>query len=237
MLLRLSCICLLGISLLGQSSKALFESAAPHIDEALRERVTFFYQSHVEGKFRQADTVVHEDSKDAFFVADKNKYKGFVIGKITYAENFTKARVVVTVDTNFMMPGAGNLPVKVPVTTSWNYDAGEWWWYVPPEGEQVFATPFGTMRPGPGEEPAFTLDKLKNMPSADDIVARADVDKTTVELDCAGGGTESVEVLNRMPGKIFISLSEGNLDTFQTEAALNPLGRNISACSLFILKL
>ena len=36
-----------------------------------------FYQAHVDGKFRLADTVVHEDSKDAFFVADKNQYKSF----------------------------------------------------------------------------------------------------------------------------------------------------------------
>ena len=53
-------------ALLAQSPEELFEKAPPHVDQTLRERVKIFYQAHVDGKFRVADTVVHEDSKDAF---------------------------------------------------------------------------------------------------------------------------------------------------------------------------
>ncbi|MGC8794691.1 MAG: hypothetical protein ACP5U2_15005, partial [Bryobacteraceae bacterium] len=131
-----------------QTAAELFEKAPPEVDQALRERVKFFYQCHVEGKFRQADQVVAEDSKDAFFAAEKPRYRGFEIVRIVYSDNFTRARVVVAVDTDFMAPGIGRIPVKAPLTSLWKLENGQWWWYVDRNaGKQ---TPFGPMRAGEG---------------------------------------------------------------------------------------
>ena len=155
-----------------QVSSDLFEKAPPHVDEALRAKVTFFYQSHVDGKFRQADTVVHEDSKDAFFVADKEKYREFEIVKIQYEEDFTKARAVTAVGKDFFMPGAGKLPVTVPLTTFWKLEDGEWWWYVTPyDGSRE--TAFGTMKAGPDvEDTSSPFYKLQNMQGVNDVGAQ-----------------------------------------------------------------
>ena len=57
-----------------QDPADLFRKAPPEVDDALRQRVTAFYQAHVDGKFRAADQFVAEDSKDAFFEAPKRRY-------------------------------------------------------------------------------------------------------------------------------------------------------------------
>ncbi len=200
--------------LLAAQQSDLFEKAPPHIDKALRERVSFFYQAHVDGKFRQADTVVHEDSKDAFFVADKNRYRGFEIIKINYAENFTKAVVVVAVDTDFFLPGFGKTPVTIPLTTTWKYDAGEWWWYVTPPGEEGVKTPFGMMKPGK-EGTNRVMDKLKNMPSRESIGAKVRISKSDVKLSSVNPAEDEVEVFNGMQGPVSLRVEAAGFEGFE----------------------
>jgi hypothetical protein len=118
---------------LGQSFENLLEKAPPGIDNALRARVNFFYQAHVDGKFRLADQAVHEDSKDIFFAADKTKFEAFKIVSIAYHDNFTKAKVVVDGTDYFLFPGVGRTKVNRPVATFWKQDGGQWWWYVDPD--------------------------------------------------------------------------------------------------------
>src|SRR5438067_7758827 len=73
----------------------LFHKAPPAVDEALRARISKFFQLHVEGKFRQAESLVAEDSKDFFYSANKPKYLGYEIRDIAYTDDFTKAKAVV----------------------------------------------------------------------------------------------------------------------------------------------
>jgi hypothetical protein len=190
---------------MAQISSDLFDKAPPHVDEALRARVTFFYQSHVDGKFRQADTAVHEDSKDAFFVADKNKYRGFEIIKIEYEADFTKARVVTAVDNDFFMPGAGKIPVTIPLTTFWRLDADEWWWFVVPQPDSGTDTPFGKMKAGPeAEDTSSPYYQLQHMQGVNDIGSKIQVNKTDLKLNCSSPATDEVVIKNGMNG--FVSL-------------------------------
>jgi len=192
---------------LAQPNSDLLEKAPPYVDQALRARVTFFYQSQVDGKFRLADTVVHEDSKDAFFVADKEQYKGFEIIRINYSANFTKASVVVAVQKDFFMPGAGRIPVTMPMTTFWILDQGKWWWHVDPAAAGARETPFGTMKPGPDPDTSSPAYKIQHMPGAREIGSQVKVNKTTVTLDCEGGSRDEVIVSNGMPGPIKLRLA------------------------------
>ncbi len=217
--IRLAILGLLGCGYLAaQPASDLLEKAPPHIDQELRKRVRFFYQAHVDGKFRLADQVVHEDSKDAFFVADKRRYKGFEIIKIDYEENFTKAKVVVAVDTDFFMPGAGRVPVTMPLTTLWKYDKGTWWWYVVPRSpEEGIETPFGIMKPGKEVDPAkaSTYQKLQNLPGADVIRSQVSVSATSVTLDCReGGDSGEIVVSNGMPGMVKVTLNVPEAEGF-----------------------
>ena len=55
-----------------RKSKIVFSGVgktADEMDEALRARIHKFYQAHVDAKYRIADQVVAEDSKDLFFAA------------------------------------------------------------------------------------------------------------------------------------------------------------------------
>src|ERR1044071_5965016 len=86
---------LLASCLSAQAPADLFHKAPPAVDEALRARIAKFYQLHVDSKFRQAEALVAEDSKDFFYSANKPKYLGFEIKQIIYSDDFTKARAVV----------------------------------------------------------------------------------------------------------------------------------------------
>jgi hypothetical protein len=138
----------------------LFNQAPPHVDQALRARVQTFYQLHQEKKFRQADKLVHEDSKDIFFEADKTTFRGFKIVGVSYEENYTRARVVIDIDTDFFFPGFGQMQVNRPLTSMWKLDGNEWWWYALPCDPNVGKdSPFnymfkGCKGSGPEETPA-----------------------------------------------------------------------------------
>src|SRR5271155_3842655 len=76
------------------------DSAAPPavIDQALRARVTEFFNDHVEGPagFRKAMDLVAEDTKDYYFSAQKIQFKSFKIDSIKYSDHFTTAIVTLS---------------------------------------------------------------------------------------------------------------------------------------------
>ena len=129
----------------------LFNQAPPNVDQALRERIKVFYQLHQEKKFRQADKVVHEDSKDIFFGGDKNSFRAFKIVGITYEENYTRAKVIIDIDTDMFFPGFGQMQVNRPLTSMWKLDQDQWWWYALPCDPNVGKdSPFNNMFKGCG---------------------------------------------------------------------------------------
>src|SRR5215207_9021553 len=113
-----------------QNPAELFSKAPPAVEEALRANVTKFYQSYVDGKFRQATQFVAEDSQDTFFEADKRRCHSFEIARVDYVENFTKATVVVTCPTDVLMPPKGLTRVTMPLTSKWKVEQDKWLWYV-----------------------------------------------------------------------------------------------------------
>jgi len=220
-------------TLAAQSGAALFEKAPPHIDEALRSRIAFFYQSHVDGKFRAADTVVHEDSKDVFFAARKQRYKKFQISRINYGEGFTTANAVVSVDTNFLFPGHGAMPVTLPIGSQWKLDGGEWWWYVSPS-EGSIATPFGTVTKGPEQKKTEVDDRIANMPTdASQITNQVRVSKTSVMLNAWEPSSDEVIITNGMPGHITLQFRSGSVPGYEAKLDRTELGPGEQAKILF----
>ncbi len=206
---------LAGLSLRAQTAAELFQQAPPDVDQALRERIRFFFQCHVEGKFRQADQVVAEDSKDAFFAAEKTRYRGFEIVRILYTDNFTRARAVVTVDTDFMAPGMGRMPVKIPLTTLWKLENGQWWWYVDPNaGKQ---SPFGPMRPGPGEARSspFPWPDANKPGELTAMLHQVKVDKTEVRLSSYEAASDQITITNGLPGPVRLQLQYNGFPGFE----------------------
>jgi len=146
---------------------------------------------------------VHESSKDAFYESEKQRYKGFRIAKITYSDNFTKAEVVLSIDVDWYTPRTGKLPVSAPMKSSWKYDQGQWWYYIPTD-KREWETPFGVMHPGAetptGQRPVVVL------PDAKTILNRVEVTKLDVMLSSWQKSEDYTEIHNGMPGDISLQL-------------------------------
>lgn len=189
----------------GKGFGELFEAAPPHVESALRERINHFYQSHKEGKFRQADKVVHEEAKDIFFGAEKITFRDYKIVKMSFEENFTRARVVVDIDTDFFFPGFGKMAVHRPLASFWKLDQDQWWWYVPPtKGRE---TPFGIFEPGPGGDANKDWGSLwDKAPKVHDLHNMVKAEKDSVELLSHAPSSAVVEIRSVFPGTVKMQL-------------------------------
>ena len=199
---------ILSSTLWAQTAGNVFEKAPPDVDEALRDRITKFYQAHVEKKFRQADQYVAEDTKDFYYEANKPAYLSFRIDKITYSDNFTKAKAIVMCKMRLMAPGFTGEPMEWPTPSAWKLENGQWFWYV----DQTVGrdTPFGRMPPPiQGTPPAGTPDPavaLAAGPTVETLWKSVQADKQVVQLNSQQLSTDQVIIANKMPGNISLAL-------------------------------
>src|SRR3954463_4961584 len=68
---------------------------AAQAEAELRARVDQFFQLQVDKKFRQAESMVADDSKDAYYDGNKYNIKGFKIDRIELLDGNTKAKVTI----------------------------------------------------------------------------------------------------------------------------------------------
>jgi hypothetical protein len=189
------------IGCFAQTPADLFNRPPADVDQALRARITEFYQDHVDGKFRQAESLVAEDTKDFFYSGNKPKYLSFEITRIDYSEGYTRAKAVVLCEQYVLMPGFTDKPLKVPTPSTWKLVDGQWYWYVDPE--QLNLTPFGKMKAGGGSASGkVVIPKPEEMNFIFKLVT---ADKATVSL--GAGETERVTISNTAPGPMSLALS------------------------------
>jgi hypothetical protein len=103
--------------------------APADVDQALRARVTEFFQDFVDGKYRQAINLVAEDTQDEYFSSPKAELKSFKIEQIDYSTDFTKASVQLTVKQVWKLKAEGFLQdqvVDAPMSTTWRTEQGKW---------------------------------------------------------------------------------------------------------------
>lgn len=180
----------------------VFDKAPPEIDNALRERVGRFFQAHVDKKFRLAEEVIAEDSKDFFYLMEKQHYRSYEIVRINYSENFTKATVITGVEVEWRSPRIGVMIVKPPLTSLWRQENGQWFWYVVPQKD--WDTPWGRMKPGPDDQ-----NKLKKMFTGVDVAtvkSQVSIDKTQMRLSSYESSKGEAVISNSMPGDIKLRL-------------------------------
>ncbi|HSW51016.1 MAG TPA: hypothetical protein VLH09_12620 [Bryobacteraceae bacterium] len=207
--MRLGCLVLMTAACLAQDPAALFEKAPPDIDEALRSRVKTFYQAHVEGKFRAADALVEEESKELFFGMDKPRCRSFTLGNITYSENFTRAKVMIACDTEMVMMMAGRIPVKMPVLSLWKSIDGQWFWYADPVVDKEVDTPFGVHKPAPSDREASRAGLPGKFVDLATLSSLIKPDKTEVRFSASEPGSDKVVLTSSLPGSATLKL-QGN---------------------------
>jgi hypothetical protein len=184
----------------GQNQPAeLFSRAPKAVDDALRARMQEFYRDHVEGKYRQAEALVADDSKDFFYSSNKPKYLSFEIRSIQYSDDFAKAKATVLCEQYVVMPGFTNKPLKVPTPSYWKLENGQWYWYV--DQEAFRQTPFGKVNPAAASS---SVPALPSETEAMGLLAAVKADKEKVVLE--KGKTAEVLLANTAPGVVMLSI-------------------------------
>jgi hypothetical protein len=204
-----------GIVCFGQDPAALFQKAPPDVEQALRARIQKFYGFYMEGKFRAADALVAEDSKDAFYVAGKRKCRSIEIDTLRFSDDFSKAEVFVNCDTDVMIQMVGLVPAKVPMRTRWKTLGGDWFWYVEPASDQGMPTPFGFFKPGSPNGPPAAMGVPPTGLSVEALTKLVKVDRQQVSFDANTGGVARVVVTNTMPGSVALVLEPEVIPGFQ----------------------
>lgn len=200
-----------------QSAKERLEQAPPAVDKALRERVNRFYQAHVDGKWREADAMVAEDTKDFFFAMQKSRYQNCEVIKTQYQPGFKEARVTVTCKGEWQFHNTKQ-PVVIPMTSSWKVVGKQWFWYVDQTPGTGTKTPFGVMAPGPEKNAVTPVGPPPGMPAdmqkaASKITAQVTLSKDSVTFDPKTGGSVNIDVYNGSPGEVQLrSQTRGDID-------------------------
>lgn len=176
----------------------VFDKAPPELDNALRERIGKFFQAHVDGKFRMAEEVIADDSKDFFYLMEKKRYRSFEIVRINYSENFTKATAVTGVEVEWRSPRIGVMIVKPPLTSLWRFENGNWYWYVVPRTD--WDSPWGKMNPGP--DAPDRLKKLFTGVNIADVTSQVRLENSEIRLSGFQSSQGSTTIANSLPGEI-----------------------------------
>lgn len=206
----------------------LFNKAPTDVDEALRVRVNKFYQAYVDGKHRTAMPLVAEDTQDLWFDSDKPKYLSFQLLTIKYSEDFRKAAVTVFVEQRLPKSG-GEFISRVPMTTTWRIDDGQWVYYVDKAIRGTKETPFGLMKAGPGDpSSASGFARLSN-PSQ--LTRGVWLDKSEVSM----GKSDEVTVTNGLPGEVHLTLEIDKCEGLTGKLEHDVLGANAKAKARFEL--
>lgn len=74
---------------------SIFHKAPPEVEEKLRARVIQFYTLYLQSKFRQAEALVAEESRDIYYTMQKAPIRTFQLEQITWDDDFKNATVLV----------------------------------------------------------------------------------------------------------------------------------------------
>ncbi|HML18338.1 MAG TPA: hypothetical protein VK419_15010 [Bryobacteraceae bacterium] len=190
---------------------AFAQTPPPDVEQALRARVTQFFQYHVEGgpSFRKALELVAEDTKDYYFGAQKFQFKSFHIDTVKFEDNFTKAQVTVTGERVWQpRPDFPPTLITTPMLTLWKIENGKWVWYYNPDNEWL--TPMGPsdrskiQTPMPSTVPRFDAGQIAS--AARGILQQSSIDKNVVTLAADKPSSDQVVFHNGQPGTVKLVL-------------------------------
>jgi len=188
-------------------------------EDALRERVMTFYTLHKEGKFRQAETYVCADSKDAYYDAEKRRWRSVQINQIVYENDFKTAKVLVALGTE--MRTRGNvIPALYPYNSIWHLENNEWCHHLPPPAKAETITPFGIMKSTPvrPEDEGKPRPPIVGMPPLDNPEAVLNLVKLSKRQMLVKGyeaSSDQIEIENGMPGELNLDVQGPRIETVQ----------------------
>jgi hypothetical protein len=184
--------------------------AAAEAEAALRARVEQFYKLQVDKKYRQAESMVADDSKDDYYNRAKQNIEGFSVQQIELLDNDTRARVTVKGKVTLRAALLGAQQFELPLLSSWKVENGQWVWWVDPEMKG--RTPFGTIQPT-NADGANGAPVRPPVPSIDIKTLKSQVttDHGSVTLN-ASHPEDAVIFTNHLPGAITLEVQKPQLE-------------------------
>ena len=182
------------------------EKPPTEVDEALRARIAKFYQAHVDGKFRVAEQLVAQDSKDFYFEMEKRRYLGFQEPRITYSDHFAKAKVITVVKAESRSARMGFAVITPPIASNWKLVDGQWYWcHI---REKFVDTPFGRVAiPDENDlERERKIAEFKKVSPAE-VVSQVKVSGSVVALSSYEPASGAITVTNNLPGQVTVDVN------------------------------
>ena len=186
-------------------SQQPFQKAPSGVEEALRARVSEYYTFFQESKFRQAEALVTEESRDAFYNMNKSRHMGFSIGGVTFADDVKSARVLVKV--MMVMPMLGSRPIPFPVSTQWRLVDGEWYAHIPvAKPGDIVQTPFGPKKIVERKLAPHTPIETAPRPDLKSVGTMFRIDRDALEFPTSAPEPvqESISIENRSRGELTV---------------------------------
>jgi hypothetical protein len=167
-------------------------------EAALRARAQQFFDLQVAKKYRPAEDMVAEDSKDEYYNGNRYNIKGFSIQNVEMLDENSRAKVTIKAKTTLIAPGVPSIDLDVSLTSSWKLEDDRWVWYVDQSG--VANTPFGKISTAPngGPPPSITPG---NLPDLSALRQSVKADKTSVTISLSEP-VQTVTISNELPGPV-----------------------------------
>ena len=182
------------------------ENPPAKVDHALRERIAKFYQAHVDGKFRVAETLVADDTKDFYFELEKERYVSFDPPQIIYSDHYTTAKVITPVAAERRSARMGMRTIAVPISSDWKIVNGQWYWYF--VAEKFVDTPFGRVKmPDKRDLERERKISLFKKVSPAELVSQVKVSGSAVALSSFQAASGLITVTNNLPGRVTVNVS------------------------------
>jgi hypothetical protein len=211
------------------------EKPPADVDEALRARIGKFYQAHVDGKFRVAEQLVAEDSRDFFFEMEKQRFLSFEPSQVTYSDNFTKAKAITVVSAEWRIARMGTMIVKPEKISYWKLDGGQWFWYR--FVEKYVDTPFGRgVVPDPKDLEAERKTASFKKVSPAEVLGQVKVSGSAVALNSFEPASGELTVSNNLPGQVTVEVNYPPMDGLTITVDKQVLKSGESAKVLFDCK-
>jgi len=179
-------------------------------EAAVRARAQAFFDLQVAKKYRQAEAMVADESKDAYYDGRKYNIDNFAITKVQVAEGNALADVTIKANVTVMVPALGQTVHTEGVeTTHWKTENGEWFYYINPEKAPL--TPFGKFDPqaGAGKTNAGGGNGGSARPDLATMLRAVHADRDSVEIK--PGENQTVKLANALPGPVDITIESFSL--------------------------
>jgi hypothetical protein len=187
---------------------------AAKAEAALRARAEQFFQYQVDKKYRQAESLVADDSKDSYYDGNKFNIRNFRIQKVELSDNNTQAKLTIMARVTLAAPAAGQIDFDVPSTTLWKMEDGKWVWYV--DQAASVQTPFGSVKAQSVDAAPAPLAMQGKAPDVSTLLNMVKVDRDSIVLT-KESPQQSVSVSNDLPGEVDLELGSDHIDGFKAE--------------------